>query len=107
VLANERKLEIRDHCYASRLIPDKAGKKVTAVVYVDLRTGEEYEQPASLVVLSAWVFGNTHMLLHSGIGTPYDPKTANGFCHQIQSNVTVFTENRELNPFMGQARSAW
>jgi gluconate 2-dehydrogenase alpha chain len=77
-----------------------------SVLYVDLRTGEEYEQPAGLVVLSAWVFGNTHMLLHSGIGTPYDPKTGQGavgraYCHQIPSNVTVFMAERELNPFMG------
>jgi gluconate 2-dehydrogenase alpha chain len=106
VLAKEGKLEIRDRCYASRLVYDKPSKKVSSVLYFDLRTGEEYEQPAGLVVLSAWVFGNTHMLLHSGIGTPYDPKTAKGavgraYCHQIQSNVTVLMENREMNPFMG------
>jgi gluconate 2-dehydrogenase alpha chain len=106
VLAKEPKLEIRDRCYASRLVYDRAGKKVVSVIYVDLRTGEEYEQPAGLVVLSAWVFGNTHMLLHSGIGTPYDPKTGQGtvgraYCHQIPSNVTVFMAESELNPFMG------
>ncbi|EWY42442.1 GMC family oxidoreductase [Skermanella stibiiresistens SB22] len=105
VLVKEPKVEIRDRCYASRLVYDKAGKKVTAVVYVDLRTGEEYEQPAGMVFLSAWVFGNTQMLLHSGIGQPYDPKTGKGvvgrnYCHQIQSAVGVFFEDKELNPFM-------
>lgn len=106
VLAKEPKVEIRDRCYASRLVYDKSGKKVTAVVYVDLRTGEEIEQPAGIVVLSAWVFGNTHMMLHSGIGRPYDPRTGKGvvgrnYCHQIQSAVGVFFQDKELNPFMG------
>lgn len=105
VLAKEPKVEIRDRCYASRLVYDKAGKKVTAVVYVDLRTGEEIEQPAGMVFLSAWVFGNTHMMLHSGIGQPYDPKTGKGvvgrnYCHQVQSQVGVFFEGKEMNPFM-------
>ncbi|UEM03483.1 GMC family oxidoreductase [Skermanella rosea] len=106
VLAKEAKVEIRDRCYASRLVYDKSGRKVTAVVYVDLRTGEEIEQPAGIVVLSAWVFGNTHMMLHSGIGRPYDPRTGKGvvgrnYCHQIQSAVGVFFQDKELNPFMG------
>ena len=45
------------------------------------------------------------MMLHSGIGQPYDPKTGKGvvgrnYCHQVQSQVGVFFEGKEMNPFM-------
>src|SRR5262249_40453136 len=75
VLRADPRFELRPHSWVSRLIYDKQAKKVRGVVYTDTRTGEEYEQPAGLVVLSAYVFGNASLLLHSRIGTPYDPKT--------------------------------
>ena len=34
------------------------------VTYIDTRTGEEYEQPAGLVVLGAYVFNNVLLMLH-------------------------------------------
>ena len=80
---------------------------MTGVVYTDTRTGEEYEQPAGLVVLSAYVFGNISLLFHSGIGEPYDPVTGKGavgknYCYQLsRMGVTMFFENKEFNPFMG------
>ena len=60
---------------------------MTGVVYADARTGEEYEQPAGMVVISAYVFGNTRCCSISGIGKPYDPKTGKGvvgknYCYQ-------------------------
>ena len=64
MLRKDPKFELRTRAYVSKVLYDKAGKKVTGVLYVDLRTGEEYEQPAGIVVLGAYVFGNTHMLLH-------------------------------------------
>ena len=45
---------------------------MTGVIYTDMRNGEEYEQPAGIVVLSSYVFGNTQHLLLAGIGEPYD-----------------------------------
>jgi len=106
VLAKDQRVEIRDLAYVSKLNYDHKAKRITSVTYVDLRTGEELEQPAGLVILSAWVFGNTHLMLHSGIGTPYDPKTGKGtvgrnYCYQINSGAQLFLENEELNPFMG------
>lgn len=106
VLAKDPRVEIRDLAYVSKLNYDRKAKRITSVTYVDLRTGEELEQPAGLVILSAWVFGNTHLMLHSGIGTPYDSKTGKGavgrnYCYQINSSVGLFLENEELNPFMG------
>ena len=45
-------------------IYDKAAKKVRGVVYIDRRTGEEIEQPADLVVLSAYPFNNVAAPAH-------------------------------------------
>jgi gluconate 2-dehydrogenase alpha chain len=106
VLRNDPKFELRTRAFVTKLIHDKQAKKVTGVLYTDMKTGEEYEQPAGIVVLSAFVFGNTHMMLHSGIGQPYDPKTGKGlvgknYCYQFEAPGTAFFENKNLNPFMG------
>ncbi len=42
------KFELRTRAYVARLLYDKAAKKVQGVVYVDMRSGEEYEQPAGI-----------------------------------------------------------
>jgi gluconate 2-dehydrogenase alpha chain len=44
----------------------------TGVLYTD-ENGREVEQPADLVVLSAFQLHNVRLLLLSDIGTPYDP----------------------------------
>ena len=75
VLRTDPRFELRTRAFVTRLVYDKQAKRVTAVLYTDLKTGEEYEQPAALVVLSSFVFGNTQQLLLAGIGEPYDPKT--------------------------------
>ena len=46
-------------------------------------TGEEIEQPADLVVLCAYPFNNTLLLLTAGIGEPYDPVTAKAWSARI------------------------
>jgi gluconate 2-dehydrogenase alpha chain len=106
-LREDPKFTLRPRSWVSRLLYDKAARKVTGVVFTDTRTGEEYEQPAGLVVLSAYVFGNVSLMFHSGIGEPYDPATGKGalgrnYCYQLsRMGVTMFFENREFNPFMG------
>ena len=100
------KFELRNYAYVKELVYDRQAKKVKAVRYVDTRTGEEYEQPAGLVVLGAYVFNNTLLMMTAGIGEQYDPATGKGalgrnYCYQISGNsVTVFFENKEINPFM-------
>ena len=79
------------------------------MVYIDRRTGEEVEQPADLVVLCAYPFNNTLLLLTAGIGEPYDPSTGKGvvgknYCQQTNSSVTVFVDD-EINPFIGTGSS--
>ena len=50
------------------------GKRATGVTYVN-SAGEEFFQPAEIVVLSAYVLQNVRLMLLSKIGKPYDPKT--------------------------------
>src|SRR5580658_5041612 len=107
-LRADPRFSLRTRAFVSRLIYDKAAKRVTGVAYTDMRTGEEFEQPAGIVVLSSFVFGNTQQLLLAGIGEPYDPKTGKGmvgknYAYQFEAGAEAFFEDRELNPFMGNA----
>jgi gluconate 2-dehydrogenase alpha chain len=105
-LLADPKFELRTNAQVKELVYDKAARKVTAVRYIDTRSGEEYEQPAGIVILGAYVFNNVLLMLTAGIGQPYDYKTGQGavgknYCYQIGAgNVTVFLENKEINPFM-------
>jgi gluconate 2-dehydrogenase alpha chain len=99
-------LEVRTHSWVTKVNLDSAGKHARSVTYTDVRTGEEYEQPAGLVVLSAFGLGNTHLMLLSGIGKPYDPTTQKGvvgknYAYQVNGSVTLFFEDKIFNPFMG------
>ncbi len=105
VLRAEPKFELRTRAYASHLLYDKAARKVRGVVYVDMRSGEEYEQPAGLVALCGYVFTNAQFMLMAGIGEPYDPASGKGalgrnYCYQTQAGVTAFFEDKFFNPFM-------
>ena len=105
-LRADPRFSLRTRAFVSRLIYDKAAKRVTGVAYTDMRTGEEYEQPAELVVLSAFVFGNTQMMLLAGIGEPYDNRTGKGvvgknYCYQFEAGADAFFEGKEFNPFIG------
>ncbi len=85
------------------LSPDR--KRATGVTYIN-SAGEEFFQPAAMVVLSAYVLHNVHLLLLSGIGKPYDPKTGEGvvgknYAYQTMSSVDVFFDDKILNPFIG------
>src|SRR5207248_6938272 len=87
---------------------DSTGKKATGVTYIDAR-GNEVEQPAGIVVLGAYCFSNTRLLLLSGIGTPYDPLTGKGvvgrnYSYQQGGSVQVFFDDREFNAFIGGRR---
>jgi gluconate 2-dehydrogenase alpha chain len=104
VLLGKDSFELRTHCNVTRVNLDGPKKQATGVTYVD-EMGREFEQPAQLVILCAFATHNVHLLLLSGIGKPYDPKTGDGvvgrnYAYQITSSVEVFTDEL-LNPFMG------
>ncbi|MEA3195995.1 MAG: gluconate 2-dehydrogenase alpha chain, partial [Gammaproteobacteria bacterium] len=81
-------------------------KVATGVTYVD-ENGAEVEQPADMVILSAFQMHNVRLLLLSGIGRPYDPVTGEGlvgknYAYQMCSVTgAFFSEDVEINPFIG------
>ena len=97
-------LRTRARVMKVNLTPD--GKRATGVNYVDSR-GREFEQPANLVFLSAYGLGNVHLMLLSGIGTPYDPASGKGTigrAYAYQSSAAangIFDAGVTTNPFMG------
>lgn len=104
LLADER-FELRTGCNVLRINRDNTGRIATGVTYAD-RSGQEIEQPASLVILGAYAYNNVRMLLLSQIGQPYDPETATGvvgknYAYQTMSYPQVFyDESVNINPFM-------
>ncbi|GGH77867.1 gluconate 2-dehydrogenase alpha chain [Pullulanibacillus pueri] len=97
--------ELRTHSNVRRIL--HKGGKATGVRYIDTTTDEEIEQPADIVVLTAYVFNNTRLLLLSGIGTPYDSSTGTGvigknYAYQVsQGGATGFFKNKKFNNFAG------
>ncbi|GBD48741.1 GMC family oxidoreductase [Methylopila sp. Yamaguchi] len=97
---------LRTQAWVTRVDLHPDGKRAKGVTYTDVRTGEEFEQPADIVALCAYGLGNVHLMLLSGIGAPYDPDTetgvvGKGYCYQLTSTVQTFFEDRNFNPFMG------
>jgi gluconate 2-dehydrogenase alpha chain len=97
--------ELRTECEVLKINLDSTGKRATGVTYIDIH-GREFEQPAEIVILCAYITHNVHLMLVSGIGTPYDPKTGQGqvgknYAYQITSSVNVFFDDKIFNPFIG------
>jgi gluconate 2-dehydrogenase alpha chain len=106
VLRAEPKFELRTRAFVTGLVYDRQAKRITSVLYTDMKTGEEYEQGAGIVILSSFVFGNTQQFLLAGVNEPYDPRTGKGvvgknYCYQFEAGGEAFFEGREFNPFMG------
>ncbi|WP_282937855.1 GMC family oxidoreductase [Paenibacillus sp. RC67] len=104
------KFEIRTHSNVRRIL--YTGNKATGVMYIDVTTGEEIEQPADIVVLTSYVFNNARLLLMSGIGKPYEPATGKGvigknYAYQVEAAAAVgFFENKEFNLYAGAGSMA-
>ena len=104
-LANKN-FELRTHSYVTRVNFDKQAKLATGVTYID-SSGREVFQPADLVCLCTFAHHNPILLLQSGIGEPYDPKTRKGtvgrnYTYQTMTGVNIFyEEGTNINPFMG------
>jgi gluconate 2-dehydrogenase alpha chain len=109
LLANPN-FELRSSCQVQRIDLDSTKKRATGVTYVDA-AGREFEQPAGLVVTSMFALNNVRMLLLSGIGTPYDPKTGQGVVGRNYSYQTMgsaaafFDQDVVINPFMASGAS--
>ncbi|MGA7431288.1 MAG: GMC family oxidoreductase [Xanthobacteraceae bacterium] len=106
VLLRKSNFEVRTESEVTRINLDSAGKRATGVTFVDT-SGEEFEQPADLVLLCAFQLFNVQLLLISGIGTPYNPQTGQGhigrnFTHQTMSAALGFFDKDKynFNPFV-------
>jgi gluconate 2-dehydrogenase alpha chain len=105
MLKQRKNFELRLHSHVLGVNYDSRAKRVSGVRYVDLRNGQEYEQPADVVVLAAFTMTNTKLLLLDKIGRPYDPILAKGvvgrnFCYQTNSSMNLFMKSRWTNPFL-------
>jgi len=106
VLVRKPNFQARDNSEVTRINLDPSGKRATGVTFVDTN-GNEWEQPADLVILSAFTIFNVQLLLLSKIGKPYDPQTNQGvigrnFTHQTVSNIHAFFDKSKFifNPFI-------
>lgn len=106
-LRQEPKFELRTEAHVLRVNLTADKKLATGVTYVDAQ-GREFEQPADIVILGAFQFNNVRLMLLSGIGKPYDPKTGEGvvgrnFAYQNMGTVKAFfaKDQHHTNPFIG------
>jgi gluconate 2-dehydrogenase alpha chain len=106
ILSGRPNLEVRTHANVTRILLDSTRTHAVGVLYVD-QDGSEVEQPADLVVLCAFQMHSVRLLLLSGIGEAYDPKTGRGqvgrnYAYQMCTGTNVFfDENVHINPFIG------
>jgi gluconate 2-dehydrogenase alpha chain len=105
MLRTRRSFEIRTHAHVLHVDYDRHAKRAIGVRYLDLNSGQEYEQPAGIVILAGFTMTNTRLLLLGGVGEPYDAVTRRGvvgknFCYQTSSGVSVFFKDRWINPFL-------
>ena len=97
--------ELRTHAWVTKVVKDASGRRVTGVTYTNVLNGEEFEQPAAMVLLCAYAINNVHLMLLSGIGQPYDPVSQQGvigknYCYQTGAGANLFFEGRNFNPFI-------
>jgi gluconate 2-dehydrogenase alpha chain len=106
VLRQRGNFELRANSQVLKVNLDSTKKKATGVTYLDAQ-GREVEQPADLVLLCAFQLYNVHLMLVSGIGTPYDPVTNTGtigrnYSYQNLNRVVLFYDKDvQANQFMG------
>jgi len=105
VLMRKPNFTLRTESEVLRIERTPDGRHATGVTFLDAR-GEEYFQPAEMVVLCAYPLENTRLMMLSGIGEVYDPATGQGqlgrnYCYQVMSGVDVFFEDDYTNGFVG------
>ena len=97
--------ELRTHAWVTKVLKDASGKRVTGVTYTNVLNGEEFEQPAAMVMLCAFAINNVHLMLLSGIGQPYDPVSQKGvigknYGYDTGTGARLFFDGRNFNPFI-------
>src|SRR5690625_4245182 len=98
-------VEVRTNANVMKVELSTDRKMATGVTYLD-EDLEEVFQPADLVLVCAFSIHNVHLLLHSGIGKPYDPSTGEGvvgcnYAYQMMGSTSCFFSDAEFKPFVG------
>jgi len=111
MLKQRKGFELRLQAHVLGINYDSHAKRATGVRYLDLKSGQEYEQPADVIVLAAFTMSNNKLLMLDGIGEQYDPVTGRGvlgrnFCYQTNSGVNLFMKDRWMNPFLATGSTA-
>jgi gluconate 2-dehydrogenase alpha chain len=104
-LMAKQNFELRTECEVLKIETTPDGKHATGVTYVN-SAGEEFFQPAEMVILSAYILQNVRLMLLSKIGMPYDPNTGEGvvgknYAYQTMGGVNVFFNDKIMNTFIG------
>jgi gluconate 2-dehydrogenase alpha chain len=101
--------EIRTGCRVTRVNTGADGL-ATGVTYLDQATGEEHEQPADIVVLSAFTLENVRLLLLSrgarhpeGVGNDRGMVGKHYTYQLVKTPATGVWEGRRFNSFMGNS----
>jgi gluconate 2-dehydrogenase alpha chain len=105
VLIARPNFAVRTYCEVMKVELTRDRRNATGVSYID-ENGVLSFQPANIVILSAFTPENVRLLLLSGIGQPYDPRTGAGtvgrnYAYQIVSSANVFYDDKITNPFIG------
>jgi gluconate 2-dehydrogenase alpha chain len=111
VIQRHKNVSIRTGAAVRRIMPEAENKKGKArgVTYVNAK-GQEFFQPADLVLLASWTFNNTRLLLLSGFGERYEPKSGKGtlgrnLTHQVAIPAATLFMEKPMNLFMGAGAS--
>ena len=102
-LMREPHFEARTDSEVTKINLSADGNHATGVTYVDAQ-GQDWEQPADLVILCAYGLFNVRLMLLSGIGKPYDRDRDEGvvgrnYAYQTGAGSTAFFEDVRFNPF--------
>lgn len=105
VLMRKSNFSVRTECEVLHINKHPGGNVATGVTFVD-SSGEEWDQPADIVLVCAYGLHNVRMMLLSGIGQPYDPKTGEGvvgrnYAYQSAGAAGLLFEGKRFNPFVG------
>ena len=100
------KFEVRNDANVVRVNMDSSGKRAVSVTYIDLVTGEEIVQPAEMIFLTSFTFGNVKLLMVSGIGEIYDPVTNKGtvgrnYTYQLSAGAGGTITGKDFKVFAG------
>lgn len=102
LVEHKKNFTLRAGCQVRRVLHRDG--MAEGVTYTDA-SGNEFEQPARVVILASWTLNNSRLLLLSRLGEPYDPDTGKGtvgrnLTHQVSANLRFYFD-KYLNTFMG------